>query len=148
MRPIVVDASVLVAALFKDGTVRDLLLNTEEIDFYAPLYVKEEVLRQLPRIVARARIPSATIEAILSDILDAIDLLPPGTYAARMTEARRLAKAAGDEGDSEYVALCLALECPIWALDRDFDRIPAVRVLSTRDINAIHDRFPDDPTGA
>jgi predicted nucleic acid-binding protein len=144
VRPIVVDASVLVAGLFKDGSVRDLLLNVEGMEFYAPRYVQEEALRQLPRIAARAHLPSATIEAVLSDLLGAIDLLPPGAYATHMNEARRLARAAGDEGDADYVALCLALECPIWALDRDFGRIPGIRVLSTRDLSTMQAGLPSD----
>ena len=61
-----------------------------------------------------------------------------------MVEARRLARAVGDIGDAEYVALCLSLECPIWALDRDFARIPGLRVLNTRDIDARQSEFADE----
>lgn len=137
MRLVVVDASVVVAGLFKDGAVRDLLLNTETLEVCAPVYVKGEVARQVPRISARAHLPQATVEALLADFLEAIDLVPLAAYAIRMPEARELARAAGAEGDADFIALSLALACPIWTLDHDFARVPHLQMHSTREIDQL-----------
>jgi len=136
LKRVVVDASVVLAGLFKDGTVRDVLLNAEDLSFSAPLYLREEVEKQLARVASRAGIPRETVESVLEDILGAIDLVPSGVYSASLDLARRLAKRAEAVGDADYIALCLALEAPVWTLDKDFDRVPGLRVLRTKDVDA------------
>jgi len=136
VKRIVVDASVLLAGLFKDGTVRDALLNTHESLFAAPSYLKDEATRHLAEVAARARIPAPTVEAVLEDLLGAIELMPPGVYSGSMQFAMKLARAVGALEDADYLALALALDAPIWTLDKDFRRIPGIRVLSTRDVSA------------
>ncbi|MCI4352368.1 MAG: PIN domain-containing protein [Thermoplasmata archaeon] len=137
MRSIVVDASVLVAGLFKDGRVRDTLLNADGVTFSAPLYLKAEAAKHIPRVAARAKLPQPTVEAILNDLLGAIDLVPPAVYSAFLSPARRLAHAADAVDDTEYIAICLALESPIWTLDKDFARVPGIRTLSTKDVQEL-----------
>jgi predicted nucleic acid-binding protein len=137
LKRVVVDASLLVAGLFKDGSVRDTLLNSEDLAFSAPLYVREETARQIPRVVSRSRLPRDTVEAVLEDLLSAIDLVPPGVYSAWMNTARVLARRADAAKDEDYIALALALEAPVWTLDRDFARVPGLRRLSTKDLELI-----------
>ncbi len=134
MKPVVVDTSVLAAGLFKDGTVRETLLSAEGIAFSAPHYLREETAHHLPRVASRAKLPQATVEAILEDLMGAIDLIPPAVYSTSMSSAHRLARAAQAIEDTEYIALCLTLGAPIWTLDQDFSRIPGLRVLSTREV--------------
>jgi predicted nucleic acid-binding protein len=134
---VVVDASVLIAGLFKDGTVRDLLLNSEEMGFTAPAYLKEEALRHVAEVASRAKLPPATVSALLEDLLGSIDLIQPGAYAACVGPATELAKEANARGDEEYIALALALRAPIWTLDRDFRRIPGLRVLTSKEVEKI-----------
>lgn len=136
MKQIVVDASVIVAGLLKDGVVRDLTLNSEDIEFCAPAYVREEIERQVPRIKGRANLPEPTVRAILEDLLAAVDLVPRPVYSGWMDTASRLAKEAAAPGGAEYIALALALGAPVWTLDHDFLRIPGLEVLATRDLAA------------
>jgi predicted nucleic acid-binding protein len=137
VKPIVVDASVLVAGLFKEGTVRDLILNSDNLELCAPSYIREEIERQVPRVAGRANLPVATVGAILEDLLAAIDLVPGPAYSGWMDPAGKLASEAEAPGDAEYIALALALGAPVWTLDRDFRRIPGVKVLSTQDVAAL-----------
>jgi predicted nucleic acid-binding protein len=131
---VIVDASVVVAGLFKDGVVRDTLLNSPEVWFVAPSYLQAEASRHTKEVASRARLSPGTVEAVLEDLLSAIDLVPPGHYSGWIETARRLTDRAGAAGDEDYVALALALEAPIWTLDRDFHRIPGIRVLATSDL--------------
>jgi len=137
MKRVVVDSSVIVAGLAKDGKVRESLVTASELAFAAPAYVGEEVKTQVPRIAARAKLPRATVEAILEDLLCTVDLVPPAHYASKMRGATAIAHRAGVPGDEDFVALCMALEAPIWTLDRDFLRVPGLVVLSTTDIGGI-----------
>jgi predicted nucleic acid-binding protein len=137
LKPIVVDASVLVAGLFKEGTVRDLILNSDDLELCAPSYVREEIERQVPRVAGRASLPEAMVRAILEDLLAAIDLVPRTVYSGWMDPANKLANEAEASGDAEYIALALALGAPVWTLDRDFRRIPGLKVLATQDVAAL-----------
>jgi len=134
LRRIIVDASVLLAGLFKEGVVRDILLNFEDAEFLAPSYIREEVERHIQDVVSRTGKPEATVRAVLDDLFAAIDLVPPEAYSGSMEEARGLARSARAFGDEDYIALALALDAPVWTLDRDFRRTSAIKTLPTSEI--------------
>ena len=131
-----VDASVVLAGLFKDGTVRDVLLNSDDITFIAPFFLREEIGKHVPRVVSKTGLPRATVEAALQDMLEAIDLVPSGLYAVAIAEAGRKAALAGAVGDADYIALSLAFGAPILSLDRDFRRIPGLEILATSQVDS------------
>jgi len=135
VRRIIVDASVVLAGLFKDGTVRDVLLNSDDVDFVAPKYVASEIERRIPEVVFRTKKPEATVRAVLEDLLSAIELVPAEAYSGSIARALRLAKREGAEGDEDYIALALALDSPIWTLDKDFDRVRGIITLKTADVD-------------
>ena len=135
MRRIIVDASVVLAGLFKDGTVRDVLLNNDDVDFVAPKYVASEIERRIPEVVFRTKNPEATIRAVLEDLLSAIELVPAEAYSGSIARALRLSKREDAEGDEDYIALALALDSPIWTLDKDFDRVRGIITLKTADVD-------------
>ncbi len=135
MKPIVVDASVVIAGLLEDRAVRDTLLNGGEYAFSAPAYLGEELPRHVGRIASKARLPELTVEAVVRDLLGAIDLAPPGLYASRIDSARKLAREADALGDEEYIALALALPAPIWTLERHFARIHGLSTVSTSELD-------------
>lgn len=136
MTQVVVDASVVVAGLFKDGTVRDLILNLADVELCAPAYVREETIRHVPRVASRAKLSEPTIRLVLEDLFRAIELIPEGVYSAWIGRASVLAREASAEEDSDYIALALALDAPIWTLDKELRRVPGLRILATRDMKA------------
>jgi predicted nucleic acid-binding protein len=134
---IVVDASVVLAGLFKDGTVRDLILNLTDVELCAPAYLREETFRQVSRVASRAKLSETTVRTVLEDLFGAVELIPAGVYSGWMERAEVLAKEAAAEGDSDYIALTLALDAPMWTLDRDLRRVPGLRILATADMKAL-----------
>ena len=142
MKRIVVNASVVLAGLFKDGTVRDILLTFEDAEFVAPQYLRSEVERHLPEIVARSGKSEATLRAVLEDLLSAIDLLPVEMYSNSLERAREIARRADAKGDEDYLAMALALDAPVWTLDKDFTRASGVRALRTSEVERSHGSAP------
>ena len=134
---VVVDANVVVAALMADGTVRDVLLNTTKLDFFAPDYLKAEIARHEARIAARAQLDPASVAALLEDVGEAVEFVPRDAYGERAADGRRLANQAPAHGDEEYIALALWLEAPIWCLDNDLRRVRQLRVLSTSEVDEL-----------
>ena len=137
MTRIVVDASVVVAGLFKDGTVRGLILNRDDVEFYAPDYIREETFRQIPRVATRAKLSEVTVKTVLEDLFGAIELIPVGVYSAWMEKATALAGSATAKEDPDYIALALALDAPIWSLDDDLRRVPGLRILAKKDVKSL-----------
>lgn len=136
MKPtiVVVDASVLVACLLKDGPAREVLLNHPEVQFVAPGFVLDELERSRARLQSKFRIPSSAFEAVMGGIRERVQIVAARAYVARREEAQRRAKKAQAWGDDEYVALALALDAPIWTYDDDVDRIEGVRRVTAAQI--------------
>jgi predicted nucleic acid-binding protein len=134
LRRIIVDASVVLAGLFKDGTVRDILLNMKDRELVAPLYLRSEIERHLVEVVIRTKRPEETVRAVLEDLLAAIDLVPAEAYSNSMDRAREIARRANAGGDEDYIAMALELGAPVWALDNDFVMAPGVTRLRTSDL--------------
>jgi predicted nucleic acid-binding protein len=127
---ILVDCSVVLAALFAAGRTRDVILQTPH-PLVAPAALREEVARNLDRVADRTGLAKQQLQPVVDAVLDRIVAVGPQAYEARREEASRLCGKAQAWRDDEYVALALALDAPIWTLDRDFARIPGIQMLDT-----------------
>ncbi len=133
MRPVVVDASVLIAALMADGTARRVLVHAP-CSFYVPPRILEETNKHLPKIAKRAGLPQQSIKAVIEDLFTRIEVVPPALIAPFLAEATKRTKKADALGDEHYVALALALDAPLWTYDDDFGRISGIRTISTTEV--------------
>jgi predicted nucleic acid-binding protein len=134
---VVVDANVAIAALMANGSVRDVLLNSTTLDFFAPEYLKSEIARHEADVVSRSHLDPTSVRALLEDVTQVIQFVPSHAYAARTAEARRLAAQAHADRDEEYIALARWLDAPVWTLDNDFRRIKRLRVLRTNEADQL-----------
>jgi predicted nucleic acid-binding protein len=133
MRHVVVDASVIIAALMADGRVRKALLNTPDVAFYAPPQIVAEIRSAIPEITKRARKPPSEVQALIDDVLARLILVPMELLAASADHAASLAKAADALDDAPYVACALVVKAPVWTLDKDFERMKEITTLKTND---------------
>lgn len=134
MKPVVVDASVLVACLFKEGRARQVLLHAKGVGFVVPPDIVREAGRQLPRVALRAGITAAQSRSVLRVLLGRVQEVPIDALRTQEKAARALAGSVGDETDWEYVALALALDAPIWTYDDDFRRMKGIRLIGTAEV--------------
>ena len=132
---IVVDASVLFACLAKDGRARDVLMTTRA-NLVAPPAIIEEIESLLPKAAARAGVSVDIMAGVLAHLRGRIQVLSSAAYESKREEAQRLCRAADAWGDDEYVALALALDAAIWTYDKDFQRIPGLRLAGTAEVDA------------
>lgn len=121
-KTIVLDANILVrTALGKqlDGLIREY---AEKVEFVCPEQAFDEAELHLPTIIRKRGGTQDTIDATLETLHQLalfIQILPVSTFEAFEEDAKeRLAKR--DEKDWAYLALALALHCPIWTEDKDF----------------------------
>lgn len=134
MTNLVVDASILVACAVADGKARRTYFSAPGLEFYAPEFIREELLKRVPKILALAGVPPPTLSSLLEDLFGKLTIVPRPAYRHRLPEARRIVQRANAMGDEDYVALALVLEAPIWTYDKDFHRMREVRVVSREQV--------------
>lgn len=136
MSSVVVDASVLIASAIADGKTRRVYLSACDVEFYAPAFIREELLKRVPKILAISRVTPTVLSTLLEDLFAQLTVVPRDGYDEQLGEARKIVRRVDAEGDEDYVALALALRAPIWTYDKDFLRIKEVRVVRTEQILA------------
>jgi len=135
---VIVDSSVLVAALGRNSRVRRLLFR-QGLEWVVPLEVRLEVLDRIDDLArglgARPQDARLFILEILGRATE-IDLLPSESASK---QARRLI-GARDPSDIPFVAAAIKLGAiGVWSLDKDFDGIPGVPRFSTAGIERLLD---------
>lgn len=133
MNAVVVDASVLIAALMSDGRARRVLVHAP-CAFYVPPHILDQAYRHLGAIAKRARLPKHSVKSVMDELFDRIEVVPAALFSPFLEDAKKRTRSADAEGDEHYVALADALDAPIWTYDNDFDRIPGIRRITTSDV--------------
>ena len=136
MSSVVVDASVLIACAVADGKTRRVYLSARDVEFYAPAFIREELLKRVPKILAISRVTPTVLSTLLEDLFAQLTVVPRDGYDEQLGEAKKIVRRVDAEGDEDYVALALSLRAPIWTYDKDFLRIKEVRVVRTEQILA------------
>jgi predicted nucleic acid-binding protein len=131
---VVVDASVILAGLLRDGTTRGVLLGDHDLRLYTPAAVTEEVDRHLPQVAERSGVSRESIAVVLDRFWSRFEAVPTEGSARFLPSARRRSARAHALHDEAYVALAEALEAPVWTYDKDFRRVVGLEVLSTKDV--------------
>ena len=123
---IVVDASVLVEALFQTlaaGALRARLFDAEQT-LHAPHLIDLEVAQVVRRYAASGRIGPAQGRAALNDLKNfPLDRYPHDMFLPRIWELRHNLTAY----DAAYVALAEALDAPLLTRDRRLAAAPGHR---------------------
>lgn len=121
---IVVDTNIVFSAILNaDGTIADLLLNSDEtFKFYAPNFMLEELEKHHEKMKSISGLSEQELRFLESFILKKIEIISEDfidhnnwNIAKRLTEDV-------DEFDIPFVALSIELECPLWTGDKKLMR--------------------------
>ncbi len=118
-RPLVLDANILLRAVF-GVRVRGLLETYEDaVAFYSPDVCFEDASKYIPEIAGRRGFDSALGLAVLDQVARIVDAVDRSLYE----EYEQLARSrisSRDTDDWPVVAAALMLDAPIWTEDQDF----------------------------
>ena len=130
---LVVDTSILFAALLKKSVVRELLLNPF-FEFYVPEFCIEEVERHVDEIVDRSGLTVENVYLLISVLLASVQAVPAERILKKCREAERVIGKI-DRDDVPFVALALSFPNDgIWSEDKHFLMQKKVKVWRTRDL--------------
>ena len=119
-RKLVLDANILLRAVF-GNKVYILLKQYEDVaEFYAPDLCIEEARRNIPSIAARRQMAPTQAEAILQEVVGGFVHIVDSSLYEEYEERARARISSRDADDWPVVATALLIDAPIWTEDQDF----------------------------
>ena len=126
---LVVDTSVVVAAILKSGTTRNLLFNSF-VKLYSPERLEAELFKNKEKFKEYANLTDDEFNNAVELVLKQIEIIPFEEYREKEPEAKSACRR--DESDWTFVALALRLNIAIWSNDPDLlEGQNKVKVLSS-----------------
>ena len=126
---LVVDTSVVVAALLKPGNTRTLIFSPM-LKLYSPERLEIEIIKNKEKFKEYSHMSEEEFFEALDLLLKQIEIIPLEEYVKKTQEAKDLCKAR-DESDWPFAALALKLNIPIWTSDPDLlkgqKRVPVMK---------------------
>jgi len=118
-RPLVLDANILLRAVF-GVRVRGILESYEDVAaFYSPDVCFEDARQYIPAIAERRGVDAAVGLALLEEIGRIVETVDRSLYED-FEERARGRIASRDPDDWPVVATALMLAAPVWTEDQDF----------------------------
>lgn len=128
---IIIDSNRVIAALIKDSTTREILLD-KNFEFFAPEYIKSEIEKYRNEIIGKADIGEEEFEILLSLIFESITIVPQSEYRKFIDT---LKKEIQDPKDVAYLAVCLSIKADgIWTHDSHFKEQKKYKIYTNIDM--------------
>ncbi len=129
---LVIDANILFAALLKDATTRELLLE-DDMEFFAPEYLLSEVnsILKYPRVRKRIPLNEKDLSELKSAILSRIIFIPEEAFIPFIKRSIGLVTHIEY---APYIALSLTLKIPLWSNDSALKEQRKVIIYTTSEL--------------
>ena len=119
-RKLVLDANILIRAIFGEK-VRGFLRRYEEnVELYAPDYCIQEAMAKIPEIAAKRKEIPELAELSLILLVKTVVLVVVRSFNEEFEGQARARISRRDVNDWPVVAAALLLKAPIWTEDCDF----------------------------
>jgi predicted nucleic acid-binding protein len=116
---LVLDANILLRAVFGVRVLALLETYEEEVSFYSPDVCFDDARKYIPEIAKRRRIDPALGLSVLDQVSDIVQSVDRSLYEEYEKVARERVLPR-DPDDWPIVSVALLLDFPIWTEDQDF----------------------------
>ena len=127
---LVADANIVISAIIKGSVTQNLLFNPF-LELYSPEFILAELEEHEEEIRQKGGFDEETFQKIFELVLSRISLVPEREYAGSLHFAEAICR---DPDDIPYVALALALKCPIWTRDKRLFGLAGVQAITTKEL--------------
>ena len=122
---LVVDTSIIIAALLKEKSLPYELITGSSLALYAPRQVAEEIEKHMNDILKKSELTVSQIRDRLSKMLHKIVLLDEEEFMNKLQEAKHMI-GHRDVKDVPFVAVLLSIEGDgVLSYNKDFDELDA-----------------------
>jgi len=136
---IILDTNILISALIRGSVTRRIIIESG-FDFAYPEISMQELLRHKKYILEKSGYIEKEFEAIISKILEYINLVPMDIINPNLQEAKAIMKEI-DVDDAVFLAAAIALDkAMIWSEDKDFERQHKVKTVKAADMIKFFER--------
>lgn len=130
---LIIDANVIISAVLKNGRTRELLLD-DSLELYAPLFIKEEVMKYKSYMAKKTRTTPSELERFVDELLALAEIT--FVHDALIRDYIDIAKRISpDPKDVIYLALALFEVCPLWSNDKPLkQRQGVIKIITTPEL--------------
>ena len=128
---LVIDANIIISAVISSGGKTCDLLFSDSIELFAPEFLLKEFERYKLEILEKSRLTEEEFNLALSLISSRIKFIPFSEFEKSIFKARKLCP---DPDDTEYFALAILKNIPLWSNDKALKKQESVKVLSTSEL--------------
>jgi len=129
---LVLDSNIIFSALIKKSTTRNIILS-DVFELHAPDYIFSEITKHKELLLRKSKLNAEELDALLLLLQKHIRLVPKEKYNENMTLAEDILKDI-DVTDSPFLALALALNCPVWSNDGHYKQQDKVVAYTTTEL--------------
>jgi predicted nucleic acid-binding protein len=129
---LVLDSNIIFSALIKKSTTRNIILS-DVFELHAPEYIFSEIAKHKELLLRKCKMNEEELDALLLLLQKHIRLVPKEKYNEKMALAEDILKDI-DVTDSPFLALAMALNCPVWSNDGHFKQQDRVEVHTTKEL--------------
>jgi len=129
---LVVDANILVSALLKEGTTRELMFNADLI-LYTSEFILEEFFKHIDKLAQKACLPKTVFQDQAKKLISESKLMiiSKKEIKAFIKKAEQISP---DPDDVLYFATALKFNCGIWSNDKELKKQKHIKIYSTNDL--------------
>ena len=129
---VVVDTNVIISALLRDGLTRKILLLAP-FEMYTVPFTKQEIENHKGELLHKSGLDEDAFSHLLDLIFAKINVVDREILEPFRKRADEILKDI-DPNDAPFLALAMALNCPLWSNDRDLKKQRVVKVYTTQEI--------------
>ncbi len=130
---IIVDVNVILSALIKDSTTRELIIKSGQ-DFYFPEPSLHKIRKYKDLILAKSGLSEKDFVIIFNSLFHFIQLIPKEELLSHWEEARGIMERVDSE-DVPFIAAALSQEnAVVWSDDKHFDKQDRIMILKTKEM--------------
>lgn len=134
---LVVDANIVFGALSKRGFTFEFIRSLSRTGFglYSPEYISEEIDDKMEKLLLFSKLSRTELEFLIRQLFRRVEVVSKSRYKTFLPEAEKLLPEHPE--DSPYLALAIALGCPLWSNEKRLKKQSRVKVLATHELKLL-----------
>ncbi|MDO8509110.1 MAG: PIN domain-containing protein [Nanoarchaeota archaeon] len=129
---IVIDANILIAALLKNGKIRELIVNSPHRLLVPDIHF-QEIEEHKEELLEKSKLSAGEFATLISTLSNYFSIIESNKILFFLEEAEELIGTI-DKDDVPIIATALAYNCSIWSDDKHFLKQNKIKIFKTSDI--------------